>query len=556
LGIPYAEWRAGIPLDMITARLLLSAFLAAVLGACVTPEEALRFADCEAGGAIARKQAEALGASAPFEVAVPANRVRDETVDPVSGLATRPAPLAIDLKGALELAARNSREYQGEKESLYRTALALVNEKVAFRPSPFLNLSSDVTSEGSSDSIGASGELGVTKMLERGGTVLLSAGGDFLRFFTNPTSETAASFLRLVVTLPLFRGAGEDVVLENLRQADRDVIYSVRDLERFKQTFAVQVESQYFRVLAAAQRVENEERNLASLTEARRRNEAFAEAQRITEIEVDQARQNELSAQNRVVVQKNAHLEALDQLKNTLGLPVDLPVHLDDSELETLVKEIDRPFDVPEALALGRGLKLRLDLQNVRDQIDDAQRRIVVAENALESDVTAGFEANPASEDLKPFRVRFEDGRYTAAVDADLALDRRSEAVSLRQAHLDLAEARRSYEAIVEQVKIEIRDALRTLDAARQSYRIQDRAVAVAKRRVESVNEFILRGDASTRDLLESQEALVQAENNLVNALVEFRVAYLNFYRDVGALVVSPEGLNHETSDALLRADS
>jgi hypothetical protein len=33
-------------------------------------------------------------------------------------------------------------------------------------------------------------------------------------------------------------------------------------------------------------------------------------------------------------------------------------------------------------------------------------------------------------------------------------------------------------------------------------------------------------------------------------------VAFLNFYRDAGALVVSPEGLNHETSDALLRAGS
>ena len=42
------------------------------------------------------------------------------------------------------------------------------------------------------------------------------------------------------------------------------------------------------------------------------------------------------------------------------------------------------------------------------------------------------------------------------------------------------------------------------------------------------------------------------AENDLVNSLVEFRITYLNFYRDAGALVVSPEGLDHETSDALL----
>ena len=146
--------------------------------------------------------------------------------------------------------------------------------------------------------------------------MVLSAGGDFLRFITQPdlgerdvVPEPASS------TLPLLRGAGEDVVLENLRQADRDVLYAVRDLERFKQTFSVQVETQYFRVLASARRVQNEERNLASLTEARRRNEAFAEAQRITEIEVDQARQDELRARNRVVVQRNNFQGLLDDVQ-------------------------------------------------------------------------------------------------------------------------------------------------------------------------------------------------------------------------------------------------
>jgi outer membrane protein TolC len=535
--------------------ILLSAGLAAVFG-CTTPERALSFADCEASGAISCRQARVYGRSVPFSVQVPEDRIRDLTVDPSTGLASRPSPLEIDLGIALDLAARNSREYQTEKESLYRTALSLVSEQIAFRPSPFFNLAADVTSDGSSDSFGASGELGVTKLLERGGSFVLSVGGDFLRFFTNPTSESAASFLNLIVTLPLLRGAGYDVVLENLRQADRDVVYAIRDLERFKQTFSVQVESQYFRVLAAARRVVNEERNLQSVTEARRRNEAFAEAQRITEIEVDQARQNELSAQNRVVVQRNAHLEALDSLKNTLGLPVDLPVKLDDNELESLVALIDEPLDIPEEAALRCGIELRLDLQNVRDQIADAVRRIRVAEDALQSDVTLGLAARPGSEQLRPFRIRFEEGRYTAAIDADLALDRRDESVNLRAAHLDLANARRSFEAIVERVKLEIRDDLRTLEAARQTYKIQERAVEVARRRVESVNEFILRGDASTRDLLEAQEALVNAENNLVNALVEFRVAYLNFYRDVGALVVSPEGLNHETSEALLEACS
>jgi outer membrane protein TolC len=389
-------------------------------------------------------------------------------------------------------------------------------------------------------------------MLRRGGRVILSAGGDFLRFVSHPTSENASTFLNLVVDLPLLRGSGEDVVLENLRQADRDVLYAVRDLERFKQTFSVQVETQYFRVLASARRVQNEERNLLSLIEARRRNEAFAEAQRITEIEVDQARQDELRARNRLVLQRNNYQGLLDDFKNLLGVPVDLAVTVDEKDLVELEKQIDRPFEVGERAAMQRGIVLRLDLQNVRDQITDAKRRIRVAEDGLRPDLNLGLAASSESENLRPLRVRFEDGRYTASVDADAGLDRRSESVTLRRAHLDLESAIRDFEGMVEEVKLEIRDAHRTVEVARETYRIQERAVAVAKRRVESVIEFQLRGDATTRDLLDAQEALINAENDLVNALVEFRVTYLNFYRDAGALVVSPEGLDHETSDALL----
>ena len=66
------------------------------------------------------------------------------------------------------------REYQGEKESLYRVALALVNEKIAFMPSPFLNLSSDIGRDGATDTISAGGWLGVTQMLRRGGSVVLT----------------------------------------------------------------------------------------------------------------------------------------------------------------------------------------------------------------------------------------------------------------------------------------------------------------------------------------------------------------------------------------------
>ncbi|HYC77581.1 MAG TPA: TolC family protein [Planctomycetota bacterium] len=530
------------------------AVLAATGLGCRSPEAELAKADAEATGILHEKQRAAFGETRPFDVRTPADRVRDLTVDGADGLATRPTALALDLRSTLQLAARNSREFQDRKERLYAAALQLIRERERFRPSPFFRLGGGATVDDGELSVDGDAELGVTKVLERGGTFALSVGGNFLRFVTSPTAENAASFLNLVVSLPLLRGAGELVALESLRQEERNVVYALREFERFKQTFAVRVATEYLRLLASSMQVDNEIRNLENVSEARRRNEALAEAQRLTQIEVDQARQDELRARNRVLVQRNNFQEQLDRFKQTLGVPVDLSTTVDVADLDALRELLALPFERDDRASIARALELRLDLQNVRDQTVDAERRVRIAEDLLLPDLTLALGATPTSDANKPLKLDLGDGRYTAGFEADLGLDRDLERVALRQAHLDLSSARRAVEDLEDAVKADVRSALRTVAERRETYDIQRAAVEVAVRRRESVIEFRNRGDASTRDLLEAQEALVDAENALAEALVEYRVAYLEFYRDTGALVVRPEGLDHATSDALLDA--
>jgi len=81
---------------------------------------------------------------------------------------------------------------------------------------------------------------------------------------------------------------------------------------------------------------------------------------------------------------------------------------------------------------------------------------------------------------------------------------------------------------------------------ARESYRIQLEAVALAERRVDSTALFLQAGRAEVRDVLEAQEDLVNAQNALTAALVDYRVAELNLQRDMGVLQVSDDGLWHE----------
>jgi hypothetical protein len=161
------------------------------------------------------------------------------------------------------------------------------------------------------------------------------------------------------LSLPLFRNAGEDTALENLRQADRNC--STRCATSSATNSDSASTSRFGSCVRRAREAGgNEERNLQRLRETRERNEALAEAQRLTEIQVDQARQNELDAQSRVLLAKNRFQNSQDDFKELIGLPVDLVIDVDPAELVSLEVLMTRGIPVDESSAMRQGLRLRL----------------------------------------------------------------------------------------------------------------------------------------------------------------------------------------------------
>jgi len=56
-------------------------------------------------------------------------------------------------------------------------------------------------------------------------------------------------------------------------------------------------------------------------------------------------------------------------------------------------------------------------------------------------------------------------------------------------------------------------------------------------------------GRVTTRDLLESQDAFLDAQNNVTAALVDYAIAKLSFFRDIGVLQVRPDGMWEQESN-------
>jgi outer membrane protein TolC len=92
-------------------------------------------------------------------------------------------------------------------------------------------------------------------------------------------------------------------------------------------------------------------------------------------------------------------------------------------------------------------------------------------------------------------------------------------------------------------VKLQVRQAYRQLEEAAERYRIQKNNLELAEKRVESTTLLLEAGRLTTRDVLESQDALLEAQNNVTDTLVAHSIAKLNLFQDVGILQVRPDGM-------------
>lgn len=453
----------------------------------------------------------------------------------------------LNLEGALRIAFANNRAYQSRKEAAYLSALSLTLARHNFAPRFFGISSGDYASDGSGRSGSLDSSFGFNLLLANGARLSINLANSLLKYFTGDRREAASSLLRGTLTQPLLRGFGTRVAREPLTQAERNVVYQIRDLERFRRELAVQILSEYYRVLQTRDRVTNEYNNWQSLVTSRDRVEALADAERVPRYQVDQARQQEFQAQNNWIDAVANYEATLDRFKITLGIPTDTPIALDQSELERLEAESVESMPIFVETAVKVALSERLDLRTARDQVEDAERKVVVARDALQMqlDLVATASAPSASEPGGPqLPLKFESGdlTYGFGFDLDLPLDRKAERNAYVSALISLDRARRDLSLSEDNIRLAVRDAYRRLEREIATFKIQKASVALAEQRVESTSYLLQAGRAQTRDLLESQSALLAARNSLTAALINYATAREEFLLEIEALRVDEEG--------------
>jgi outer membrane protein TolC len=496
-------------------------------------------------------------------------------------------PIRLTLIDALRVAAGNSRDYQSQKENVYRTALALDLERDAFRTTFSGVSSADVSYDSGADpqvaGIDSSTEFGLTQRFTNGLTLSGAIALDVATLLPQDHTSSTALSADFSVELPLLRGSGRHVVAEPLVQSERDALYAIYRFERFKHTFVVDIASDYLAVLQQLDRIQNEEDNYKGLIITVRQVRRESEAGRQSQIEVDRALQDELQARQRWISAQQSYERSLDGFKLTLGLPVDADIELDRDELERLAQTVRAalparedplaqteealpadapvtlivpsregagPMELQQDIAVDLALKNRLDLRIAQGEVYDAQRSVVIAADALGAELTllgrAGAgEGRSLSSTGKPdsFDPRFDQGFYDTLLTLDLPLERTRERNAYRNRLIDLQRTVRDFQETEDRVKLDVRNILRDLLESRESLHIQAGAVELAQERVRSTDLLLQAGRGSIRNALDAKDDLVQSQNSLTQALVQYLIAELAIQRDMGVLEVNEQGL-------------
>lgn len=446
------------------------------------------------------------------------------------------------LSDALAYAFRHARDFQSQKEDLYLAALSLMTERQLWTPQVVGEVRGDYANFGQvrdfDQAMTAVSELSATQRLPYGGQVAARVVNTLMRDLGRHVTSGESGTVILDANIPLLRGAGR-VAYESRYQAERNVIFAVRDFERARRDLVVDVAGDFFGLLALRTRIKSAQIAMEAAEGDLERSQAMAEADMIVQVEADRARVQYLNRSNDYITARAAYQSALDRFKVRIGMPAVEAIDVVDEKLE-----LYEP-DVSQREAIETALHYRLDLLNTQDAIDDAQRQVVIARNNFLPQLDLSGSVTLSSDPDRKNSLSFNTERtlWQGSVNLELPIDRREERNVYRSALIDLRRAERAYDLAQDNVRLDVRDAFRQMEQARVSMEIQQENIRVNDFRRQQARELFERGRLqSINDLVDAENDFQNAQNQYAAALANYRLAILVFLRDTGTLRVTDAG--------------
>ncbi len=344
----------------------------------------------------------------------------DPAADYLRALEVNQPGYRLTLEQAVELAVFNSREFQDRREDLYLAALEVTLQRFNFAAQAFAAEQAIYRSTGSQLSNAGrlwnlKGTSGFGKVFPAGGSALLSLANNIVLDLSNGKPTIAVSNLSFTLMQPFLRGGGYAVTLEPLTLSERNLLYAIRSYSRFRKVFFVAIaagqaagggytnnpygfqglsanlgrgiggnltapSTGYLQLLQFRAIINNQRRNVASLERLLRLYQAFREGGQQSPLQVGQVEVQLLNSRGNLLGSGSAnggsgirgYLDAMDNFKLQLGLPMTVEIDPDDSLLDPIRDQLAR-FD--ELFTQSRAVGVDAAKYSPNEPVGDFRKR-------------------------------------------------------------------------------------------------------------------------------------------------------------------------------------
>ena len=346
------------------------------------------------------------------------------------------------------------------------------------------------------------------------------------------TSDTSLTWAQ-----PLLRGLGPNASLYDLRNARRAREAQERSLVIAKQRFMVEIARMHYQTLAQRELLSVARQSAARSVALRKASEARLDVGLSNKLDVYRAQLSESQAEQSTVQAETSLQSAIEQFRFLLGRAPDDPLEPAQGEIPAPATGDIGPIETLVEIALVA----RLDLEEVREQIDDARRTASLSRQNLLPDMSLNlrFTEQKGSGPSGPFAVT--NRRWESFLSASLPLERASDFARVQLSNLEVASRERVYGQRRFEVESEVRSTHRALISLSRSIATQTGAVDIADQQLRLANLRYQRGLASNFDVVDAEGSLLAARSSLVQLLAAYQVARLDLERVVGRLNVNLE---------------
>jgi len=374
--------------------------------------------------------------------------------------------------------------------------------------------------------------LGLQKLFITGGSLSLNTGASSSKF------ENFSSALSAQFSQPLLRGAWPFVVGEPVVAAKSDLLKEELNAEccgdNSRQKLILDVISQYYGIKNQMELVEIAKKAVERASRLFKATEAKLRVELATQLDVSRA-EVQLSTQQRALNQALQDLGNKEEtFKVLLGLDTKEKVELTDEVVYQPSEEIIKEEGLPKFIETA--VKNRPDLRVQQIRVEDADRTLRIARRNLLPGLDSSFQYGVNNVGGLNESLAANTKNWSVGLTLSYPLPITSTKISIEQNAVALGREERTLVERKEGINRDIKTDVRNVVKSQEQIEIVKGEIESAEKKLKIANFRFDRGLASNFDIVDAENNLIQARQNLTKTIVDYLIAKSQLKRDMGVL--------------------